>query len=205
MKTPDWFIAAPRLVRASLALLGLMLLGVTPQALRAQECEEVMALITGPDKDSEFYYGRGITTSRVLQLARSQSQALARAELAMKASVEVTSLVEAAMEAMGEVDPAIGVVFRQGDVQIAQARLTGATINDSAVCMMGAEYQFVTVLQIAKENIIEKMEEIVEEAETELNNSIRNGDAEYSRTQTDAVLSRVHDMLDAQRRPGGQV
>ena len=181
-----------------LALLTLMVLA-GPDHVQAQECD--YSILDQIDEDEMFYYGIGDGSSRMRQLARSQSMALARSELALKYQAEVATLVQNAMEQVGFDDPTIAAATSQATIQFAEAYVTDSRVTNSHTCREGTDWNVFLVLQVAKGSILE---DLVEQVEEELQEEIETGDAEYSREQTDKLFEQVNDELEKRRAGGGQ-
>ena len=181
-----------------LALLTLMILAGTNH-LQAQECD--YSILNQTDEDESFYYGIGDGRSRMRQLARSQSMALARSELALKYQAEINTLVQDAMEQVGFDDPTIAAATSQATQQFAQAYVEDSRLTNSHTCRDGTDWNVFLVLQVSKGSILE---DLVEEVEEELQEEIETGDAAYSREQTDKLFEQVNTELEKRRTGGGQ-
>ena len=181
-----------------LALLTLMVLA-GPDHVQAQECD--YSILDTTDEDPTFFYGIGDGSSRMRQLARSQSMALARSDLALKYRAEIATLVQNAMEQVGFDDPTIAAATSQATIQFAEAYVTDSRVTNSHTCREGSDWHVFLVLQVEKGSILDSL---IEEVEEELQENIETGDAAYSREQTDKLFEQVNDELERRRSGGGR-
>ena len=201
MKMFACLMSSRRIVGASLALLGMMLLGA-PQGVQAQECDTSLLLLNLTGQDSVSYFGVGEANSRSRSLAQSQAMALARARLVLSAQADVIAFEQLAQQTLGERVEAIANAFKLYSEAFVAVRLTNTQVEASSFCAERGGWTFIIALKIDQVNVAE---EAVEAAQEAMENSIENGDAEYSRTQTDRIFSEVDNMLEERRRRrGGQ-
>jgi hypothetical protein len=201
MKMFACLMSSRRIVGAILALLGVMLLGAA-QGLQAQECDLSLYDYIDSTQDSVFYYGLGESTSRSRPLARRMAMAQARGALVLSARADVRAFEREAQSSVGEQFVAISNDFAGHSVAFVEAQITNVITEDSTFCPEGGLWTFIMILKMDQGNLAA---EVVEQVQQAMENSIENGDAQYSRTQTDRIFSEVDNLLEERRRRrGGQ-
>lgn len=198
MKTPVWFIPAPRLVGASLALLGMSLLAL-PQGLRAQQCDE--SLLGRTNQDPAFYFGEGDQTSANRSVARSMATAQARGALALAAQLDITAMTNLVLlnSVTGNVEE-LRADFTEATRQVADVQLTNVITEATSYCRDGERWAVVVLLKVDQGNLAE---EALLEVREEIEEAIASGDAEYTRALADAALDSMDQEVAARRERGG--